>query len=222
MRNSAVSKSLTRYRAALWLLVIGVSSLGLTTFSNRHAGVALLRMAPKLSWIADATIPSFLVSLVIYLAVRPVRRFGLPVPRTNWRWIVRASTYWLAVWLTASVVVPLTFGRFRAYTHGAARLAGFVMIAPLAEELLFRGAIFELCERAFARRRWTPVIVSTVFFSLHHLELHAFRLTEAALAQVAFTVPMGLLWGAFRREAQSIWPGFGLHVLTNLPGAFGP
>jgi hypothetical protein len=38
---------------------------------------------------------------------------------------------------------------------------------------------------------------------------------------LAFTFPMNLLWGAFRRRSQSIWLGFGLPVLTNLPGLFG-
>jgi membrane protease YdiL (CAAX protease family) len=258
------------------LLVIGLSSLGMTTFVNRYAGIGLQRFAPDLTWIADATIPSFLVSLLIYLAIHPAHPFGLPAPRTDWRRIARASVFWLAVWLTASVIVPLTVGTLTAYIHGAAPVAGFIVIAPLAEEMLFRGAIFELSERAFlkpssispnssswfpapgsrfrshtsesrigssgeAKTRnvelatgeryierntsrtvhWVPIVVSTTLFSLHHFELHQFLATHAALTQVAFTIPMGLLWGVFRSRSESIWPGYALHVLTNLPGAFG-
>jgi len=47
-------------------------------------------------------------------------------------------------------------------------------------------------------------------------------MTGAALGQVAFAFPMGLVFGSLRRGSQSIWPGLGLHFLTNLPGAFGP
>ena len=112
-------------------------------------------------------------------------------------------------------------GRWVAYTHGPARLLCFALVGPLAEELLFRGAIFELAGRIFSRSAIAPALVSTVLFSLYHLQLHQFHVTPFVAMQLAFTVPMGLVFARLRALSGSIWPSFGVHVLTNLPHCFG-
>lgn len=105
---------------------------------------------------------------------------------------------------------------------GPPELTAFLLLARLQEELLFRGAIFELAERAWPRViRWAPLLLSTRFFSLHHLQLHHYRLTPAAIGQMAFTLPMGWVLGLLRRESKGFWPGLAVHFLTSLPGAFG-
>jgi membrane protease YdiL (CAAX protease family) len=48
---------------------------------------------------------------------------------------------------------------------------------------------------------------------------HQSHLTPAAVIQVAFTIPMGIIFGRLRQEPGSLWPGLALHVVTNLPGA---
>jgi membrane protease YdiL (CAAX protease family) len=61
--------------------------------------------------------------------------------------------------------------------------------------------------------------MTTVPFALQHFQFHPYHLTPAALLQVGFTVPMGLVFGRLRQESGSLWPGLAVHVLTNLPGA---
>jgi len=79
-----------------------------------------------------------------------------------------------------------------------------------------------LAERGWARTRgWGPITASTVPFALQHLQFHDYRLSAAALLQVGFTVPMGLVFGRLRQESGSLWPGLIVHILTNLTGAFG-
>jgi len=105
---------------------------------------------------------------------------------------------------------------------GPGQLVGFLLLGPLQEELLFRGAIFELAERArIASGARGAILVSAVLFALHHLQLHGFVLNRASLIQVGFALPMGLVFGLFRAESGSLWPGLALHVATNLPGAVG-
>jgi membrane protease YdiL (CAAX protease family) len=87
--------------------------------------------------------------------------------------------------------------------------------------MLFRGAIFELAERTFFRSAVAPVLVSTVLFSLYHLQLHQFHVTPFVATQLAFTVPMGIVFGRLRALSGSIWPSFVVHVLTNFPHCFG-
>jgi len=209
-------------RKSVALVALCLTSLVLTTSVNRAAGEALARIAPgRLGWIADACIPSCLAGALIYVMARPGRPFGRPAPGTPRARIYRIGAVWLAIWLLGSAAVAVARGRWIAYTHGAASIAGFVVIAPIGEELLFRGAIYEIAERALPGRARAPLLVASTFFALHHLQLHGFRLDGPALAQVSFAFPMGIVFGRLRGLSQSIWPGLALHVLTNLPGAFG-
>jgi len=144
----APHEAANRHGALLLLGVVCVASLCLTTVINRYAGAGLRHVAPSCIWLADATVPSLLGSLALYLGIRPARPLALPRPATDWRRISRVSAVWLTAWLAGSVLVALVRGRWVAYTHGAAPVAAFLVLAPLGEELLFRGTIFELCERA--------------------------------------------------------------------------
>jgi membrane protease YdiL (CAAX protease family) len=88
--------------------------------------------------------------------------------------------------------------------------------------LLYRGVLFELAERGWPQGRGrSPITASTVPFALQHFQFHGYRLSAAALLQVGFTIPMGLVFGRLRRDSGSLWPGFAVHVVTNLTGAFG-
>lgn len=206
-----------------WLLVLValvLLSLRMTTTVNRVAGL-LLEQASGAAWIANAAIPSCLAALFIYLAIWPQRPFVFPDSDTDWRSILRLSGIWLLIWLIASVAIPFFFGRLTPYVTGTADIAAFTVFGPLGEEMIFRGAIFEVAQRTFPQSRRAPVLISTLAFSLHHFELHADPLSAAALGQVAFTLPMGLVFGRLRQLSGSLWPGLSVHVLTNLPGLLG-
>jgi|SRR5215468_10933241 len=205
--------------ASFWgLAVLAPLSLVLTTTVNRLTGRWLTVHAPMWAWLADACIPSTAAALLLYLAMRPARPFARPWPSTPWARLIRLGAIYLGVWYAALVVVAWRLGHWPAYAHGAAAVAAFVVVAPLGEEMLFRGALYELTERVWRRG---ALLVSTVCFSLHHLELHGFRATRAALVQVGFTLVMGWVFGRFRKASGSLWPGLGVHLLTNLPSAFG-
>ena len=77
-------------------------------------------MAPTLAWTADATLPSSLVCLLLYLAIRPAHAFALPAPGTDWQWIQRVGALWLVAWLTGSVLVAIAAGRWEAEPSNAA------------------------------------------------------------------------------------------------------
>jgi membrane protease YdiL (CAAX protease family) len=106
--------------------------------------------------------------------------------------------------------------------NGTGQIIGFLLFGPAQEELLFRGAIYELTKRSsHGTSSLAPILVSSIMFSLHHLQLHGYHLSGAAALQLAFTLPMGLVFASLRAASDSLWPGFALHVLTNLPGVFG-
>jgi membrane protease YdiL (CAAX protease family) len=224
--SMASSVSLPRrgfaFRHPRWvLLMLGIAGLCVQTSSNR-AFEHLLRWV-QVDWAGSASHAGFafaLVSVAIYCAVRPVRVYASPVADTPWPRVIRLSVVWMVVWLGGALVYGLFQGGQRAYVGGAAPVIQFLILGALGEELLFRGAVFEMAERSFRNSPFAPVLISAVLFSVHPLEFHGYELTDAALFQMAFTLPMGLVFGRIRQLTQSIWPAFALHFLTNLPHIF--
>jgi membrane protease YdiL (CAAX protease family) len=200
-----------------YLLIVGIVS----SFITYAANTALARSLPNLAGIGSSCIASALAALVIYMAIRPQRPFGWPVPLTPWRRLVKLSVTWLTLWLIAAGAAAFARGYWQAYTAGTFATIGFILLGPLTEELLFRGALFELTERSYPANVLAPILVSTVLFSAYHLQLHGFRVTPFVVLQLLFTLPMGLIFGTLRSWSGSLWPGLVLHVLTNLPHAFG-
>lgn len=213
--------ALIKEKQALWgLIVLATASLFLTTLSNRLAAALLESVHFGIGKYAQTCIPSVIVAMAVYLAIRPAKPFGLPNAQTPWKRVLRVSAIWISAWLACSLGYSLWKSSWDPYVVGIAPVIGFLIFGPLGEELLFRGAIFELTERAFPGNEHLPVVLSTLLFSAHHLQLHGFSLTKMVLIQVAFTLPMGLVFGRLRKMSGSIWPGVMIHMLTNFPHAF--
>jgi len=203
-------------RDRILYFVVSAASLGLITTANFLGGRALP------ACLADLCIPSLVVCACLYAGSRPARPLAPPWPTTPGRRVVRLAGVWLALWWLASAVAAVIVGHWIRYTSGACAIVCFVVLGPLQEELLFRGALYEWAERAWPTPgRWGPVAATTVPFALQHFQFHGYRLSGAALLQVAFTVPMGIVFARLRQDSGSVWPGWVVHVLTNLPGAFG-
>jgi membrane protease YdiL (CAAX protease family) len=201
----------------LWLLLVGGASLFVTYIAN----TALARALPQLPGIGSACIASAAVALFIYMVVKPSRPFAWALPTTPWGRVMRLSMIWLASWVLAASAWAVLRGQWEAYVVGAFAVLGFILLGPVTEELLFRGAIFELAERAYPAKPLLPILVSTVLFSAYHLQLHGYVLAPFVILQVIFTLPMGFVFATLRHWSGSLWPGLVVHVLTNLPHAFG-
>jgi membrane protease YdiL (CAAX protease family) len=200
-----------------WLLIVGASSLFVTYAANN----ALRQTLPQVSGIGSSCIASATAVPLIYLAIRPARPFAWALTTTPWQRVMKLSLLWLVSWLLAASAWALLQGKWEAYVVGAFAILGFILLGPLTEELLFRGAIFELAQRSYPATALTPILISTVLFSAYHLQLHGFTITPFVLLQMAFTLPMGFVFATLRAWSGSLWPGLVLHILTNLPHAFG-
>ena len=163
---------------------------------------------------------SLSVSLAVWMAItvtvaRRLRVSGavglVAVPRRAWATGV-------AVGLVLGLLrVPLVWGLMRLgivpdqeWLHhvwsrpgGIAYLwVGAVAVAPLAEELLFRGVLFGWLSR------WGVVVataVSAVLFGVAHGEL----------ATGLFATLVGLAMAVLRHRSRSIWPGVAAHATIN-------
>lgn len=203
-------------RSLTILICIGIAAMFCTRLSNRIAGELL-----GVHWLASSFFPAAVVAVAVYLSTRPVRPFAFSDPSTHWRRVFQISGVWLAAWLTGSALYSATQGSWVAYVTGAPALIGFLLLGPITEELIFRGSIFELAERAWPQVAVAPILVSTALFSAYHLQLHDYQITPFVLLQLAFTLPLGYVLGTVRGLTGSIWPGLAVHIATNLPHAVG-
>lgn len=87
-----------------------------------------------------------------------------------------------------------------------ALIAAIVLAAPLLEELVFRGFLWDSLERSMGRRgAW--IATSLLFAAYHVVPLH-----------VLSVFGTGLLIGALRLASRSIWPCVVAHFVNNLLG----
>lgn len=78
-----------------------------------------------------------------------------------------------------------------------------VVLAPIAEEIAFRGIIFRMLSK-----RTTPVvtiIISAILFGIFHLNL----------MQAIYVIPLGLLLGYVAYKYQSVIPCIFIHMVNN-------
>lgn len=164
---------------------IGLPAVGLAVVRHGRAAPALLGL--HLSggrWLWLAPIAVLIVSFIVDEGVlRLVREFAGSeiLPTVN------------------AVIADI------ATTPGRALLAILVMgvLAPLVEELVFRGLLYGYVEGRFGGM--AALIVSSLAFAAAHIEpIH-----------VALVLPIGLLLGWIRMRIGSLWPAIAAHVANN-------
>lgn len=188
----------------LWLAAVAVLSLGLLELVDGAA----VRLWPLLG---EARLASLAVCLALALAAGAA-------PALRPRPFTRRAALVAAAWLAGTVLSLRLTGGFRKF-HGV-DLVAFLGTGLLAEELLFRGALYQLALAALPGRRLGPLAaadwISAAAFSLAHLQYHGYRLTPAAAAQLAVTFPMGLVLGWLRGETRSLAAPTAVHLANNL------
>ncbi len=160
----------------------------------------------------------FVVGFLVVRNIRPVQAFGL-------RWSGFAREWWfvpvalllaypyifLAQWAAYSIVGPDTAPQpivtflleSQSWTSRLAVAAIAVLIAPVTEELIFRGCLYGMC-RQFAGRIPALVFSAVVFAVIHG---HPASLPGLFLLSVALT----LLY----ERTGSLWAPIALHALFN-------
>ena len=78
-----------------------------------------------------------------------------------------------------------------------------VILAPIAEEILFRGIIFRMLSKHWSEM--AAIIVSTVLFGLYH----------GNLMQAIYVLPIGLLLGYTACKCNSVLPCILIHMINN-------
>lgn len=205
-------------RQVITLLVLLVLVQGLI-------GVVLVQVASLADFELD---PALLIGvanllsfgLVLWLAVRAARRPA----REIFPFAVVPGDFWLAVLFTAvgwsilgselvnvvSLVLPPpewvveVFSGFQS--AGLASFLLLVVIAPVTEEFLFRGAILQGFLRRYSARK--AILVSAVFFGALHMNPWQF----------GPAVVLGIIYGWWCLRTNSLAPALVGHALNNAVG----
>jgi membrane protease YdiL (CAAX protease family) len=179
------------FRREIWDLVLqGIFSLIILAFT---AIVPEFRSTLKSLFIRPVPKPSS-ADLGIAIALALAWGYGL---------------YRVLVCLPILLLIPSAFGalRFTDLTPPLeikymVALVGPVIVAPIAEELLFRGYLLNLW--IVRRGVWFGVIASSIVFGAFHLET------------AAFAAPMGVIYALVYLRYDSLWPGISIHAAYNL------
>ena len=107
-----------------------------------------------------------------------------------------AVGYLLAGKALAVLLLPMPSG-------GAARFCRVCLLAPLAEEGVFRGAVQGLLRPLGPR---AAVCVQAALFAVQH----------GGAAGIAYALVLGVLLGTIRQRTGRVWPGWVLHTVNNL------
>ena len=194
----------------LALTTLGIASLGLIRYTDLFLYRAAMYSLPAAAWIPDARITSCFIAALLYILVR--RRW--PAHRETRQ---RKDAYWVAVvsagWLLGTVVAIFWVRIYSPPIHGVVETLAFLVFGLMAEELLFRGAIFSVAKQL--RGAWFAILASAIFFSLSHFQYHAYHLTPEAITQVAYTFPMGIAFGFLRERSDRLWLVAAVHFINN-------
>lgn len=122
-----------------------------------------------------------------------------------------------ALWLVPTAFLTLAHQVWVPYISGPIDIIAFMLTGLLAEEFLFRGAIYDLFLSASGHKAGTKLAIgySAIFFGLSHFQYHHFALTQASVAQVLYTMVLGVLLGMIRGRSGSIWPCVLVHMAGN-------
>lgn len=83
-------------------------------------------------------------------------------------------------------------------------LIGVGVLAPIAEELFFRGLIYDWCRQRWGL--WVSALLSSIWFSIGHID---------SLGVAASSFIMGIVLAWVYERTRSLWLAIAIHIITN-------
>ncbi len=187
-------------------------SLGLFGVALVAIGFVVLRFLP-LHEMLDLLGAFFAIGfLSVMVAVAPLGRAAIPalgLRGANWKYIVFGALGTMALSVAVSQFglqpqgMKQVFEIVRDLNQLALSLLLLAVLAPLVEELVFRGLLY-----GWLAGRWGKTvgwIVSSLAFAAAHTEP----------AHIVLVLPLGLLFGWLRQRTDSLLPSLVAHIANN-------
>lgn len=194
-------------------------TLVITLYAYLNPGITIDPLTLIFSCTDQISLISGLLTLVIlalFFLLRhknPLKESG--VLATRWRYVARAAAATPLLQAAVSLVLGLLPEEWmESYAEASAPLnqtgvlmvIATVVIAPVVEELIFRGLILSRLARAMPS--WLAALLSSLVFGLCH----------AQAVWIAYAFVMGLIFSYMTLSSRSIWPSLAAHFLFNALG----
>ncbi len=150
--------------------------------------------------------------LAVVLAVLPMGRDAPPalaLRKAGWRYAVFGALGTLVLSVTVSWIGPEPEGMKQVMELAQDRgkllpsLFAFAVMAPVVEELIFRGLLYGWIESRWGSK--VALVVSSLAFAAAHFEP----------AHILLVLPLGFLFGWLRRRTNSLMPSMVSHIVNN-------
>lgn len=189
--------------SSLLILSIALSDYQLAKLGQR----LLLFLLPNFSYIWSLSLPWLMIGVAPILACRSdIFVVDFSYVRKNIKQVF-AYTLLVIAGLTLFVGLGVT-----SYFHSVKYPFIFFIITPIAEEMIFRGWMYDWSSKII---KLNPVLITAIFFGLHHWQYFDYRITPFAVFQIGYTFMLGLLFGEIRKKSKTIYLSVLLHVLIN-------
>lgn len=189
--------------SSLLILAIALSDYQLTKLGQRF----ILFLSPNFSYIWSLSLPWLMIGVAPILACRSdIFVVDFSYVRKNIKQIF-AYTLFVIVGLALFVGLGIT-----SYFHFVKYPFIFFIITPIAEELIFRGWMYDWLNKIV---RLSPVLITALLFGLHHWQYFSYRIVPFAIFQISYTFILGLFFGKIREKSGNIYLSVLLHVLIN-------
>ena len=175
-------------------------------------GFAVVRLLPNREMLTVLGAFFLIGLLAVIVAVAPLGKAAFPalgLRPANWKYPVFGAlgTLFLSVAVSQIGIEPQGMKQVidvvREPHELILSLLLLSVLAPVVEELVFRGLLY-----GWIAGRWGTVpawLVSSVAFALAHYEP----------AHILLVLPLGLLFGWMRRRTDSLLPSLVAHILNN-------
>lgn len=205
MSNATERTRPTRFAANLYLIV-GIAALILSGGSNTTLAHYLIGSAVEIG----LALLIFLFLRIENVPARSALRIRRPDSSTVGLAVAMVPAFWLSgivlnliAVMIFGYVTPMPPSAFPSNGVQAIALAVTTMIvAPVCEELMFRGYVFRAYER---HRTWIAIGVTSLIFALYHLRLQG----------VFALIPISIGLGVITWRTQSVLPSMAMHAAYN-------
>jgi membrane protease YdiL (CAAX protease family) len=167
------------------------------------------------TFISKVIAIAFILALLAGKRISAVKNLAMTAPSSrNWiRWVAPFAVFSLCIrtYYANNPVVPnlpirLVFPESMAIGNAIIVLS-VLFVAPVIEELIFRGYMYDVVRRSFGN--FLSILLTSALFAAAHIRQDF----EPLDLGIIFVV--GLILGVLRYKAASIWPAMALHFIYN-------
>lgn len=202
---------------ALVQSLVQAAAYGIVSYTNHMAYTQVLQAAQKGQYgdaLAVSTVVSSLFTILLFAKLKwaPLTRTYLrshPWGVLCWAALLALGTILPLEWLYERMQVtmdPNMEGLFQGVMKESWGYIAIGVLAPIAEEMVFRGAVLRvLLHLTGSQKHWLAIAISALLFGFVHLNL----------AQGVHAFIIGLILGWMYYRTGSIIPGIVLHWVNN-------